>query len=149
MQTVFYENVRVCHVYCNFSPGYTCRSTVIFGTLNERNLLTNTVVYHQTIVLLQELLPKWRRRFVKNSWLLFCQKAKNFYVVWIIRLCSNFDSLWHKYLLRNYKWHFRLPMSTFPTVTLKTLSLNLELFDKRSFTMLTICDISLAPFWNN
>ena len=45
-----------------------------------------------------------------------------FYLVQIIRLCSNFASMWHKHLLRNYKWHFRLPMSAFATAIWNTLS---------------------------
>ena len=39
---------------------------------------------------------------------------------------------WHKYLLKTYKWYFRLPMSAFATVTQKGLS-KLELF-RRTFT---------------
>ena len=30
--------------------------------------------------------------------------------------------MWHKHLLRNYKWHFRLPMSAFATTVWNTLS---------------------------
>ena len=52
----------------------------------------------------------------------FLSKSSKFYLVWVIRKCSNFDSLWHKHLLRNYKWHFRLLMSAFATVIWKTLS---------------------------
>ena len=38
----------------------------------------------------------------QNSWRLFVKKLK-IYLVRIIRWCSNFASLWHKHLLRNYK----------------------------------------------
>ena len=42
----------------------------------------------------------------------YLSKNSTFYLVRIIRQWSNFASLWHKHL-RNYKWHFRLPMSAF------------------------------------
>ena len=29
---------RVCHVWCNFEPGYTCRTIVVFGTLKDCSL---------------------------------------------------------------------------------------------------------------
>ena len=29
---------RVCHVWCNFLPSYTCRTTIIFGTPKESSL---------------------------------------------------------------------------------------------------------------
>ena len=61
-------------------------------------------------------LPKWRWRFVKNRWRLLT-KSWTFFLVQIIRLCSNLASLWHKHLLLNYKWNFRLPISAFATVT--------------------------------
>ena len=52
----------------------------------------------------------------------FLSKSSKFHLVRIIRYCSNFASLWHKHLLRNYKWHFRLPMSAFATAISNTLS---------------------------
>ena len=42
VRAFFHETVRVCHVYCNFKIGFTCRITVIFGTLNGGSLLINT-----------------------------------------------------------------------------------------------------------
>ena len=39
----FHKTVRVCHVYCNFKIGFTCRITVIFGTLKDGSLLNNTL----------------------------------------------------------------------------------------------------------
>ena len=39
----FHKTVRVCHVYCNFKIGFTCRITVIFGTLKDGSLLINTL----------------------------------------------------------------------------------------------------------
>ena len=40
---VFHKTVRVCHVYCNFKIGFTCRITVIFGTLKDGSLFINTL----------------------------------------------------------------------------------------------------------
>ena len=39
----FHKTVRVCHVYCNFKIGFTCRITMIFGTLKDGSLLINTL----------------------------------------------------------------------------------------------------------
>ena len=52
----------------------------------------------------------------------FLSKSSKFYLVQGIWWCSNFASLWHKNLLRNYKWHFRLPVSAFATAIWNTLS---------------------------
>ena len=43
VRAFFHKTVRVCHVYCNFNIGFTCRITVTFGTLKDRNLLINTL----------------------------------------------------------------------------------------------------------
>ena len=43
VRVVFHKTVRVCHVYCNFKVGFTCRITVIFGTLKDGSLLINTL----------------------------------------------------------------------------------------------------------
>ena len=70
---------------------------------------------------LQKHIPKWRWRFAKNSWRLFVKKLKlsssSDYPIMF-----KFASLWHKHLLRNYKWHVRLPMSAFATAISNTLS---------------------------
>ena len=66
VRVVFHKTVRVCHVYCNFKICFTCRITVIFGTLKDRSLLINTLAYIATE----------NRRFVKNSWCLFVKKLK-------------------------------------------------------------------------
>ena len=42
VRAFFHKTVRVCHVYCNFKIGFTCRITVIFGTLKDGSLLINT-----------------------------------------------------------------------------------------------------------
>ena len=41
--SVFHKTFQVCHVYCNFKIGFTCRITVIFGTLKDGSLLINTL----------------------------------------------------------------------------------------------------------
>ena len=43
VRAFFHKTVRVCHVYCNFKIGFTCRITVIFGTLKDGSLLINTL----------------------------------------------------------------------------------------------------------
>ena len=46
---------RICHVWCNFYPGYTCWTTIIFGTLKGSSLklnslpLTNSFSYGNTL----------------------------------------------------------------------------------------------------
>ena len=62
----------------------------------------------------------------------FLTKSWTFHLVRIIRFCSNFASLWHKHLIRNYKWNFRLPMSAFATVTRNTL------LDQQLFTQIFV-----------
>ena len=43
VRAFFHKTVRVCHVCCNFKVGFTCRITVIFGTLKDGSLLINTL----------------------------------------------------------------------------------------------------------
>ena len=43
VRAFFHKTVRVCHVYYNFKIGFTCRITVIFGTLKDGSLLINTL----------------------------------------------------------------------------------------------------------
>ena len=43
VRTFFHKTVQVCHVYCNFKIGFTCRITVIFGTLKDGSLLINNL----------------------------------------------------------------------------------------------------------
>ena len=120
VREVFHKTVRVCHVYCNFKLGFTCRITVIFGTLKDESLLINTLAsnicftYRNKFQNGVDALPK-----IVNA---FLSKSSKFYLVWIIQKCSHFASLWHRHLLRNYKWHFRLPMSVFATAIWNTLS---------------------------
>ena len=75
VRAVFRKTVSVCHVYCNLKLGFTCRITVFFGTLKDGSLLINTLASNICFKL-QKHVPKWRRRFVKNSWRLFVKKLK-------------------------------------------------------------------------
>ena len=43
VRAVFHKPAWVCHVYCNFKIDFTCRITVIFGTLKDESLLINTL----------------------------------------------------------------------------------------------------------
>ena len=43
VRAVFHKTVRVCHVYCNFKIGFTCRITGIFRTLKDGSLIINTL----------------------------------------------------------------------------------------------------------
>ena len=120
VRAVFYKTVRVCHVYCNFKLGFTCRITVIFGTLKDGSLLINTWA--------SNICFSYRNMFQNGVDALskifdaFLSKSSKFYLVRIIQKCSNFASLWYKHLLWNYKWHFRLSMSAFATAIWNTLS---------------------------
>ena len=132
VRAVFHKTVWVCHVCCNFEIGFKCRITVIFRTLKDGSLLINTLASH--------ICFSYRNMFQNGVDALpkrvdaFLSKSSKFYLVQIIRQCSNVASLWHKHLLRNYKWHFRLPMSAFATAIWNNLSkhqlftLNFECF---------------------
>ena len=120
VRAVFHKTVRVCHVYCNFKLGFTCWITVIFGKLKDGSLLIN--------ILASNICFSYRNMLQNGVDALskivdaFLSKSSKSYLVRMIRKCSNFASLWHKHLLRNYKWHFRLPMSAFATAIWNTLS---------------------------
>ena len=76
VRAVFHKTVRVCHVYCNFKTGFTCRITVIFGTLKDGSLLTDA--------LSSNICFRYRNMFQNGVDALskkltpFCQKAQNF-----------------------------------------------------------------------
>ena len=97
VRAFFHKAVRVCHVYCNFKIGFTCRITVIFGTLKDGSLLINTLA--------SNICFSYRNMFQNGVDALskivdaFLSKSSKFHLVRIIRLCSNFASLWHKHLL--------------------------------------------------
>ena len=46
VRAVFHKTVRVCHVYCNFKIGFTCRITVIFGSLKDGSHLINALTWN-------------------------------------------------------------------------------------------------------
>ena len=83
VQAFFHKTVRVCHVYCNFKIGFTCRITVIFGTLKDGSLLINTLAsnicfsYRNIFQNGVDALPK-----IVDA---FLSKNSNFHLVRIIR----------------------------------------------------------------
>ena len=83
VRAVFHKTVRVCHVYCNFKIGFTCRITVIFGTPKDGSLLINTLatnICFSYIYMFQigvDALSKIVDAFLSRS--------SKFYLVWIIR----------------------------------------------------------------
>ena len=109
--TFFHQTFQVYHVYCNFILPYICRITENFGTLKDISLLINIFASNNCFSdrnIFQngvKALSKIDDAFLTKRW--------KFYLVRIIRFCSNFASLWHRHLLWNYKWNFRLPMSAF------------------------------------
>ena len=83
VRAFFHKTVRVCHVYCNFKIGFTCRITVIFGTLKNGSLLINTLAsnicfsYRNIFQNGVDALPK-----IVDA---FLSKSSNFHLVRIIR----------------------------------------------------------------
>ena len=83
VRAFFHKTVRVCHVYCNFKIGFTCRITVIFGTLKDGSLLINTLAskicfsYRNIFQNGVDALPK-----IVDA---FLSKSSNFHLVWSIR----------------------------------------------------------------
>ena len=83
VRAVFHKTVRVCHVYCNFKIGFTCRITVIFGTLKDGSLLINTLA--------SNICFSYRNMFQNGVDALskivdaFLSKSSKFYLVRIIR----------------------------------------------------------------
>ena len=125
VRAVFQKTVQVCHIYCNFKVGFMCRITVIFGTLKDGSLLINTIALN--ICFSYRIMFQNGVNALSKIVDTFLSKSSKFCLVRIIRWCSNFSSLWHKHLIRTYKWHFRLPMSAFATAIWNTLSKH-ELF---------------------
>ena len=83
VRAFFHKSVRVCHVYCNFKIGCTCRITVIFGTLKDGSLFINTLA--------SNICFSYRNMFQNGVNALskivdaFLSKSSKFYLVWIIR----------------------------------------------------------------
>ena len=119
---------RVCHVWCNFhliTPDYTYRTAIIFGTLKDGSLKINNLSFNINLFQLPlQPLPKWRQRFVKNTFKIsiFCQKAQIFGTFWAIRFGSIFPSMWYKYVSNNVWGDLRLPVFTFARVARKSFN---------------------------
>ena len=83
VRAFFHKTVRVCHVYCIFKIGFTCRITVIFGTLKDGSLLINTLA--------SNICFSYRSMFQNGVDALlkivdaFLSKSSKFYLVRIIR----------------------------------------------------------------
>ena len=83
VRAVFHKTLRVCHVYCNFKIGFTCRITIIFGTLKDGSLLINTLA--------SNICFSYRNMFQNGVEALskiadaFLSKSSKFYLVRIIR----------------------------------------------------------------
>ena len=83
VRAFFHKTVRVCHVYCNFKISFTCRITVIFGTLKDGSLLNNTLA--------SNICFSYRNMFQNGVDALskvvdaFLSKSSKFYLVRIIR----------------------------------------------------------------
>ena len=74
----------------------------------------------------------------------FLSKSSRFRVVWTIKFCLNFTSVWYKYLLNNVWRDFRLPMSVSAAVAGK--SSNDKLTAKIDFPIgyITIADSDIG-----
>ena len=76
VRAVFRKAVQVCHVYCNLKIGFTCRITVIFGTLKDGSLLINTlasIICFSYRNMFQNGLDALSKKLTP-----FCQEAQNF-----------------------------------------------------------------------
>ena len=99
--SVFSSDFSDYNVYCNLILGYICRITLNFGTLKGGRLLINNLASNNCFSgrnIFQngvDTLSKIDDAFLTKSW--------TFHLVGVVRLCSNFASLWHKYLT----WNFR------------------------------------------
>ena len=83
VRAVFHKTVRVCHVCCNFKIGFTCRITVIFGTLKDGSLSINNLA--------SNICFSYRNMFQNGVDALskivdaFLSKSSKFYLAQIIR----------------------------------------------------------------
>ena len=79
----FHKTVRISHVYFNFEIGFTCRITVIFGTVKDGSLLINALA--------SNIYFGYRNMFQNGFDALskivdaFLSKSSKFYLVWIIQ----------------------------------------------------------------
>ena len=83
VRAFFHKTVRVCHNYCNFKIGFTCRITIIFGTLKDGSLLISTLA--------SNICFSYRNKFQNGVDALskivdaFLSKSSKFHLVRIIR----------------------------------------------------------------
>ena len=86
------------------------KQPVLFQICKKSSDMPNPSFSHRNIF------QKWRQHFVKNGQPFFSKSLK-FCIVRIIQFCSNFTSMWSKYLSNNVWRDFRLLMSASATVT--------------------------------
>ena len=157
VRAFLHKTFRVYHIYCNVILGYMCRIIVTFGTLKDWSLLINIFASNNCL----SCRNIFQNGFDALSKLddAFWQKAENLYIIRIIRNCLNFANLWHKHLLWNYKWNFRLPMSAFATVLRNTVFTQIFAFRLFHFSLLllivevknTICNslLTITTSWQS
>ena len=63
----------VCNVSSNDLPGYTCRTTITFGTMQADQYLSIEQMF-----ILQKRLPTWRQRRIKNCLPFFAKNLESF-----------------------------------------------------------------------
>ena len=105
-------------------PGYTCRTTVSFGTLKDGSLQSNSLALNNNFSyrkIFQNGVNSLSKMVFKKN-LVFLPKSSTFRVVWTIQLCSNFTSMWYKHFSRNVCRDFRLPMSALASVARKSFN---------------------------
>ena len=107
----------ICHVWCNFEPGYTCRTTIIFETVKGNRLKINSLPTKYGCSY-NNVLQNGVNSLSKNVFkkLGFLPKTSKFCTFWIIRFGSNFACMWSKYVSNNAQRDFIIPVSAYATV---------------------------------
>ena len=115
LRSLFVETAWACHVWFNFLPGYTCRTTVIYGTLKDDSLLIDILASNNCLIhrILFQNSVNTLSKMVNH----LLSKRLKFYIVRTIRLRSNLINKWSKYLSNNVWRDFRLSMSGSAVVT--------------------------------
>ena len=114
--------------------GYTCRNTVIFGTLKDSSLWIKNLASNNCLT--QKRIPKLRQRFVKNALPFSFEKLK--------LLCSSNHTIlfkFHQHKARVFIKKFKKRLLTPYVISIsngnikrscrKIASWNFEIFDKR------------------
>ena len=91
-------------------PGYTCRTTVIFGTLRDGSFQINNLASNNCF--------SYRNLFQNGVNALL--KSSKFHVVWTIRFCSNSTSMWCKHFFKECMERPQTLMSALATVARKS-----------------------------